>query len=61
MTLDGPIILCRRHARKFATTLRAYPSAPVDGARGARGTRGALPSSGTKERPAWRGVMWPPG
>jgi hypothetical protein len=36
MTPNGPIILCRHHARKFATTLRAYPSAPAGGARGAR-------------------------
>jgi hypothetical protein len=54
MTPEGPIILCRHHARKFATALRAYPSAPVVRASGPR------PSSGTKPRPAWRGVMWPP-
>jgi len=54
MTPKGQIILCRHHARKFAETLRAYPSASVGAASGAR------PSSGTKASPAWRGVMWPP-
>jgi hypothetical protein len=54
MTPQGPIILCRHHARKFATALRAYPSMPVSSASGAR------PALGTKVKPAWRGVMWRP-
>jgi hypothetical protein len=58
MTPKGPIILCRHHARKFAAALRAYPSAPVEGASGARPSSGT--KSGTKARPGWRGVMWPP-
>ncbi len=53
MTPQGPIIFCRHHARKFAAALRAYPSTPVASATAC----GARPASGTKAKPAWRGVM----
>jgi len=54
MTSQGPITLCHHHARKFAPTLRAYPSTPVGGA------SEVWPASGMRPRPAWRGVMWRP-
>jgi hypothetical protein len=34
--------------------LRAYPSAPVGN------TSGARLASGTRGKPAWRGLMWRP-
>lgn len=55
MTPQGPITFCRHHARKFATALRAYPSMPVCSASEAR------PAPAARAKPAWRGVMWPPG
>ncbi len=58
MTPKGPIILCRHHARKFAATLSAYPSAPVSDASGVPPSSGT--KSGTEPGPVWRGVMWPP-
>lgn len=54
MTPQGPITLCRHHAREFSPALGAYPSTPVGSASGAR------PVSEGTLRPAWRGVMWPP-
>jgi hypothetical protein len=54
MTPQGAITLCHHHARKFGTALRAYPSALMGGDVGVR------TASGTRARPAWRGVMWPP-
>jgi hypothetical protein len=54
MTPQGPITLCRHHAREFATALRAYPSTQVGNDSGTR------PAVGTRIKPAWRGVMWRP-
>ena len=54
MTPRGPITLCRHHARTLATALRTYPSALVSSDAGAR------TASGTRTKPAWRGVMWRP-
>jgi hypothetical protein len=51
MTPQGPITFCRHHAGEFAPDLRAYPSALVGSDAAAR------TASGTKAKPAWRGVM----
>ncbi len=54
MTPQGPITFCRHHARTLAPALRAYPSALVGSDAAAR------TASGTRAKPAWRGVMWRP-